>query len=765
MAHTTDPLPLNPHAPAFTPSSPLQPSAPVSCSYTHIKVGHINICSLRHKTHIIAKLIDQHALDLLAVTETWLDSSISDNEVSVPGAILFRRDRPCAEGCSCLSSCSPCRKGGGICMYVNDQVNVTPVLTHSHASLELMWLRTGTVNDGVLFGCIYRPPSESVEYWTRLATATEQLDSENVVLLGDVNVDFLHQASSVFQHLKNTLLLPCGMANKVQDATRITASTRTSIDCILTNIDLVTSASVIDCEFSDHRLVLSTVPLPTAGTRNSDTDGQQPSRQRRDYRGFDADRFCGMLLSSNLHHFATTDTDLMLDEWAEKFNAALDIAAPYVPRKRPKRNRKTCPFMTKALLDLIRERKSAFKKLKAANFRDMVIMAQFKRLRSQSNNLYRHLQNRYFADRCRTYEREPRQFWKILNTITKRTPQRQTVTIPAERLNDYFHAIVTDNHATYDLPMGPANSTDLRTFEAVTVSEVKRLISALQSRKAPGPDGIMPFLLKVSKDVVALSLTILYNTSLSSGHFPSRFKIAHITPILKSKQGPRNCPSNHRPVSLTSILAKLLEQLVFSRLQVFFQERCPFHEDQFGFRKHRSTEQLLTKVTNDWLLAREAGLHTAVVCVDLKKAFDTVQHQQLLIAIAAVGISGIALAWLQSYLRGRQQRVVTYIGTSPLVPVTSGVPQGTILGPVLFNLYVRKLPLTADALSCKLPMFADDMTLYASRRSPNEAVGAVNKVLSVLALDLADLGQGCQSTLPKLSPCSFPNSPCTCLFL
>ena len=140
-----------------------------------------------------------------------------------------------------------------------------------------------------------------------------------------------------------------------------------------------------------------------------------------------------MLLSSNLHHFATTDTDLMLDEWAEKFNTALDIAAPYVPRKRLKRNRKTCPFMTKALLDLIRERKSAFKKLKAANFRDMVIMAQFKRLRSQSNNLYRHLQNRYFADRCRTYEREPRQFWKLLNTITKRMPQRQTVTIPAER--------------------------------------------------------------------------------------------------------------------------------------------------------------------------------------------------------------------------------------------------------------------------------------------------------------------------------------------
>ena len=642
MPHTTYRYsqPLNPHAPVFTPSSP-NPSTPAFYSTIHpsnrLNVGHINICSLRHKTHVITKLIDEHCLDLLAVTETWLDSSISDTEVSVPGTILLRRDRPCADGCTCLSSCTPCRKGGGICIFVKEHVKAKHILDHSHSSLELMWLRAGTGKDSTLFGCIYRPPSEPVEFWNRLATSTEQLDGENIVLLGDINVDFLRQTSSAFHHLKDTLLLPCRLANKVTEATRITGSTRTSIDCILTNIDRVPSASVVDCEFSDHRLVITSVPVPIMDARSNTTTHQT----RRDYRNFNAQRFCDMLLSSDLHIFTSRTPDLMLDEWTGKVNAVLDIIAPYVTRKHRKSRRKNCPFMTSPLLALIRKRKSVFKKLKATNFRDESLSVQFKRLRNQCNNLYRHLQNLYFSDQCQRYEREPRQFWKALNMITKRSSPKQAVTIPPERLNDYFHSIVTDKEANYKLPMGPAKSDDLTTFSAVTAAEVKLRIGDLQSNKAPGPDGILPCLLKISKDVIALSLAILFNTSLSSGQFPSLFKIANITPILKSTQGPRDCPSNYRPVSLTSILAKLLEGLVFSRIHLFFNDRCPFHVDQFGFRKHRSTGQLLTKVTNDWLVSRDAGLHTAVVCIDLKKAFDMVKHQQLLLALAAVGISGV----------------------------------------------------------------------------------------------------------------------------
>jgi len=727
---------LNPNARPFIPRNTL-------LKQRQLNIGHINICSLRNKMHVVRRVMEKSTLDLLAVTETWLDSGISDNEVLLPGTTLFRRDRPCALDCSCLSSCEPCKKGGGICIYVKDDVSVTPVSTYTHERLELMWIRIGPArNNNTLIGCIYRPPSEPVNYWDHLAAATEQLDGENVVLMGDINVDFLNQNSSLFKHLKASLLLPCRLYNTVKVATRITSSTRVLIDCILTNINSVSDASVFDCEFSDHRLVTSTLPPLDAVPSHTVTS---QTRLRRDYRGFDSRRFCELLSSAGLHHFATTSVNLMLTEWTGKFNAVLDAVAPHTLKNRRRPDRKKCPFMTDALLALIRKRKSAFKRLKAANFQDLNLSAQFKRLRSQCNNMYRHLQNRYFADQCRQYEREPRQFWKVLNTITKRSPPRQTVTIPAEQLNDYFHSIVTDDNASYNTPMGPANATDLCSFDVVCVEEIKLRIDSLQLRKAPGPDGILPCLLKVSKDVIAHSLTILFNASLSSGTFPTLFKLANITPILKSGHASRGSPSNHRPVSLTSVLAKLLEQLVFSRLQEFFQDRCPFHEDQFGFRKHRSTAQLLTKVTNDWLLARDAGLVTAVVCIDLRKAFDTVKHQQLLLGLAEVGVVGTALHWFASYLRDRQQRVVCNSELSRFLPVSSGVPQGTILGPLLFNIYVRNLPLTAEANDCKLPMFADDMTLYASRSTPCTAVNTVSTALASISLDL-------QLLLPTVPP-------------
>ena len=142
------------------------------------------------------------------------------------------------------------------------------------------------------------------------ATSTEQLDGENIVLLGDINVDFLRQTSSAFHHLKDTLLLPCRLANKVTEATTITGSTRTSIDCILTNIDRVPLASVVDCEFSDHRLVITSVPVPMMDVRSNTTTHQT----RRDYRNFNAQRFCDKLLPSDLHIFTTRTQDLMLDE-------------------------------------------------------------------------------------------------------------------------------------------------------------------------------------------------------------------------------------------------------------------------------------------------------------------------------------------------------------------------------------------------------------------------------------------------------------------
>lgn len=190
--------------------------------------------------------------------------------------------------------------------------------------------------------------------------------------------------------------------------------------------------------------------------------------------------------------------------------------------------------------------------------------------------------------------------------------------------------------------------------------------------------------------------------------------------------------------------------------------QCPFDENQFGFRKHCSTVQLLTKVTKDWLHARDGGLSAGLACINLRKAFDAVRHQILLESLSSAGIGGIPLNWFASYLSERTQRLVTQRGCSSTLVVSSGVPQGTVLGPVLFNLYVRELPKTAEAHGFHLPMFTYDMTLYTSHKSLHLAAQTLNLALSSLSAAVLDLVLMVNVDKPVvlfLTPSPVPNPP------
>ena len=162
--------------------------------------------------------------------------------------------------------------------------------------------------------------------------------------------------------------------------------------------------------------------------------------------------------------------------------------------------------------------------------------------------------------------------------------------------------------------------------------------------------------------------------------FPTKFKLANVTPILKSRMGDPISPSNYRPVSLTSILAKTLERLVLNQVCDSLTIENHLYDHQFGFRPARSTTQLLTLAVNDWKLAQDRGETISVAFVDLSKAFDRVQHQQLLIALHGMGVHASALRWFASCLAGRSQRVVTRASQSSSLAVSRGVPQGSILG-------------------------------------------------------------------------------------
>lgn len=252
----------------------------------------------------------------------------------------------------------------------------------------------------------------------------------------------------------------------------------------------------------------------------------------------------------------------------------------------------------------------------------------------------------------------------------------------------------------------------------------------IDSTKATGSDGLPGFLLKACSDLLTPSLTRLFNMSFRSGVFPDNMKLAHVCPLFKG--GDSTIPTNYRPVSLLSIVSKMLERVAHEQLIVYLNKWNVLPEVQYAYRKGRSTEDALVLATDRLLSARDAGLYAASVFLDLSKAFDKVQHNTLVSLLYDIGISGTALQWFISYLSNRRQVVVVGNTKSKTVSTSCGVPQGSVLGPVLFSLYVKDLPLVLPK-PVNILQFADDIMLS----SADQSTQCLEQIMSRAVSDVA----------------------------
>ena len=188
------------------------------------------------------------------------------------------------------------------------------------------------------------------------------------------------------------------------------------------------------------------------------------------------------------------------------------------------------------------------------------------------------------------------------------------------------------------------------------------------------------------------------------------------------------------------MLSKVLEKIAHQQLESYFKTQGAYHEDQYGFRKGRSCADLLLGTIDDWMIAKDRKLSTAIVFIDLSKAFDNVQHDKLLLKLQKLGVGGMVLKWFHSYLCNRTQKVAVGNDSSPSFYCTKGVPQGSVLSPLLFNIYVSDLHDLAKQNNSTLRSFADDMTLYHSDISPVQASKSVSAAVSTLNNELMELG-------------------------
>uniref|UniRef100_A0A8C7WVC6 Reverse transcriptase domain-containing protein n=1 Tax=Oryzias sinensis TaxID=183150 RepID=A0A8C7WVC6_9TELE len=243
----------------------------------------------------------------------------------------------------------------------------------------------------------------------------------------------------------------------------------------------------------------------------------------------------------------------------------------------------------------------------------------------------------------------------------------------------------------------------------VDSKQVESLLNQLNPHSSPGPDELHPLILKKLAPIIATPISVLFNKSLDGACLPSEWKSALIKPMFKN--GDRNDPANYRPISLTSVICKLMEKIVKSVIVKYFDTNGLYSGEQHGFQENRSCVSNLILAREEWAKKVDKGEMIDVVYVDFSKAFDKVPHLMLIDKLKGYGIDGPLLGWIKDFLTGRTARVKVNGVSSEPMDIRSGVPQGSVLGPELFKIYVNDLP---SVLPTKCLLYADDLKVWST---------------------------------------------------
>ena len=645
----------------------------------------------------IEVMLHDEDIDILCVCETWLDSNIGNNFINIPHFSITRYDTG---------------RGGGSCIIVRDSLSVTAININLDKveGVDDVWLQIQCKKyPSFIVGCIYRHPKAKVPSFSYLSEIFKYMCLKNkpVFILGDFNDNVLHGGSNMKKIIRNLSLTQI-----IDQPTRITAFSSTLLDLVITNkADMIVESKVTPSTIADHEMISLVInvhkPKPTPLTITY-----------RCKKNYNVNIFCNSLLNET-HTFnsilSTDNVNTQVQIFTDTFNTCLNECAPLVTREI---RRPFAPWIDEQLRSLINEKNELQINLKNDRS-NQILSEQFKQLKKNIQIQIKNAKTVYYRNEFEKCKGNSGATWGVVQNMISylknkgNNPGYSDTSAKAKEFNEYFAKVgeiafqksqegLRNDAPSYNVDVN-ASSNILQLFrpQPVTIDTLILVIKDLKETKSFGCDGILLQFIRDALPVIAFYVTVIINTSIVTGIYPELWKHPYVVPVYKS--GDVENINNYRPISLLPILSKVLEKIVANQLMSFLESHKLLSSSQHGFRGNLSTETALMKVNKRIYEAIDNQKISLLLLLDLSKAFDSVSHDILLRKCSNLQIDHF---WFKDYLSQRVQSVKVNSVISPPIKINYGVPQGSILGPLLFLIYINDM---AEVLrNYFLIQYADD---------------------------------------------------------